>query len=239
MNTVKDMPEAERPYEKCEKFGAEILTDAELLAVIMRTGTIGSSSMRLAENILEACPMGSSLAGLASMSINELTEIRGIGRVKAIQIKCLTEFSKRVWKSRNRRKTYRSSSEIASYYMEQMRYLDHEEVYIMFLDNKCAFLGDFKLSSGTVDRSLVSVRDIMMNALKRGAVKIVMIHNHPSGDPSPSEDDLKITEKIFKAGKLVDISLVDSIIIGDGIYISLLDETDFYNLLGKHSVMNG
>ena len=225
MDKVKELPEFERPYEKCEKYGAGILTDAELLAVVMRTGTAGVSSLTLAKEVLKACPDGSSIAGIDSMTIEELTGIRGIGRVKAIQLKCMSEFSRRMWRYRHSRKIYRNSEDIARYYMEHLRYLNHEEVHIMLLDNRCAFLGDFRLSSGTVDSSPVSVRDIFMNALKRNAVKIAMIHNHPSGNPMPSRADIEITEKIHEAGGLLGITVVDSIIIGDGIYISLFDKT--------------
>ncbi len=228
MDKVKELPEFERPYEKCEKFGAEILTDAELLAVVMRTGTVGMSSLTVAKELLKACPEGSSIAGLDAMTVEELTGIRGVGKVKAIQIKCMSEFSKRMWRYRHSRKIYRNTEDIAQYYMEHLRYLGHEEVYIMLLDNRCGFLGDFRLSSGTVDCSPVSVRDIFMNALKRGAVKIAMVHNHPSGNPAPSSADVGITKKIHEAGMLLGITLVDSIIIGDGNYVSLFNKAASY-----------
>ena len=227
MDKVKEMPEADRPYEKCMNYGASVLTDTELLAIILRNGTSGSSALTVAGNILKASGNDASVAVLENLTFEELTGIKGIGRVKALQLLCLTEFSKRMWRSRHSRRNFRRSKEIADYYMEHMRYLEHEEVYIMLLDNRCSFIGDFRLSSGTVDSSLVSVRDIFMNSLRRGAVKIAMIHNHPGGDPTPSKADIEVTKKIMEAGKLVDISLIDSIIIGDGIYISLFDETDF------------
>ncbi len=219
--TVKEMPASERPYEKCIKYGADMLSDAELLAVIMRTGTKGISSLALAQMVLKRCRR-ESISGLCDMEVGELKQIYGIGTVKAVQIKCLTEFSKRLWRDRNASKQYfRNVTDIANYYMEHMRHLDHEEVVIMMLDNKCAFTGDFRLSSGSVNASVVSARDIFMHASRNGAVQIVLVHNHPSGDPSPSEDDIEVSQKISDAGKLLDIKLADSIVIGDGNYISL------------------
>ncbi len=219
--TVKELPPSERPYEKCMKYGVDKLSDAELLAVILRTGTKGISSLALAQTVLRRCRK-QSISGLYDMEIDELKEISGIGAVKALQIKCLTEFSKRLWREKNASKNFfRSANDIANYYMEHMRHLDHEEVIVMMLDNKCAFTGDFRLSSGSVNASVVSVRDVFMRAARHGAVQIVLVHNHPSGDPSPSEDDILVSQKISDAGSLLEIRLSDSIVIGDGNYISL------------------
>ena len=108
--------------------------------------------------------------------------------------------------------------------MEELRHLDHEEAYIMMLDNKCGFLGDYRLSKGTINAAIVSTRDIFITALKKGAVSIILVHNHPSGDPTPSSADIKLAEKVAEAGKIMDIALNDSIIIGDGKYISLKEK---------------
>ncbi|MCR5777232.1 MAG: DNA repair protein RadC [Lachnospiraceae bacterium] len=222
---VKELPESERPYEKCRKYGVQILSDAELLAVIMRTGTSGMNSLELAHKVLSACDRDNSIAGLESLGLEELMAIKGIGFVKAIQLKCLTEFSKRLWRSRRAEsRQFVMPSDCADYYMEQLRYLDHEEAYIMMLDNKCSFIGDYRLSQGTVNATIVSTRDIFITALKRHAVKIILVHNHPSGDPEPSSADISLAEKVAEAGKILDITLNDSIIIGDGKYISLREK---------------
>ena len=226
MNCIlKDLPESERPYEKCKKYGEGALSDAELLAVIMRTGTLGMNSLELARQVLIACGQGNSIAGLERLDTKELMEIRGIGFVKAVQLKCLCEFSRRLWRARRSEKQkIVTPSECANYYMEELRHLDHEEAYIMMLDNKCGFLGDYRLSKGTINAAIVSTRDIFITALKKGAVSIILVHNHPSGDPTPSSADIKLAEKVAEAGKIMDIALNDSIIIGDGKYISLKEK---------------
>lgn len=220
--TVKEMPVSERPYEKSLKYGVEVLSDAELLAVIIRCGTGGSNCVELAGEVLKQCGGREGISALERRSIEELRKLKGIGRVKAIQLKALSEFSKRLWKSRMPyREKYTNPKSVAMYYMEDMRYLGVEQVRIMCLDNSCALIKDFVLSQGTVNASMVSTRDIFLNALKCDAVKLIMVHNHPSGDPAPSNEDIAVTKKIIKAGVLMDIRLTDSIIIGDGIYISI------------------
>ena len=228
---VKEMPVSERPYEKSLKYGVEVLSDAELLAVIIRCGTRSLSSVELAREVLEQCGGREGIASLERRSVEELKKIKGIGSVKAIQLKALNEFAKRLWKSRiGTRERFTTPSVIARYYMEDMRRLAVEEVRIMCLDNSCALIKDFVLSRGTVNASMVSVRDVFLNALKYEAVKLIMVHNHPSGDPTPSKEDILITQKMIRAGVLMDLRLADSIVIGDGIYISIREKrlADFY-----------
>ena len=228
---VKEMPVSERPYEKSLKYGVEVLSDAELLAVIIRCGTKELNSVELAREVLNQCGGRDGIASLERKSIEELKKIRGIGSVKAVQLKAINEFAKRLWRSRRSRSLkFTTPLSIATYYMEDMRRLTCEEVRIMCLDNSCALIKDHLLSKGTVNASMVSVRDIFLTALKYEAVKLVMVHNHPSGDPTPSRDDILITEKVIKAGVMMDIRLADSIIIGDGIYISIREKrlAEFY-----------
>ena len=228
---VKEMPVSERPYEKSLKYGVETLSDAELLAVIIRCGTKDLNSVELAREVLQQCGGRDGIAALERRSIEELKKLKGIGSVKAVQLKALNEFAKRLWRSRRGNvEKFTKPSSIALYYMEDMRRLPGEEVRIMCLDNSCALIKDFVLSKGTVNASMVSVRDIFLNALKFEAVKLVMVHNHPSGDPTPSKEDIILTQKIIKAGGLMDIRLADSIVIGDGIYISIREKrlAEFY-----------
>ena len=225
------MPVSERPYEKSLKYGVEILSDAELLAVIIRCGTKNLNSVELAREVLQQCGGRDGIASLERRSIEELKKLKGIGSVKAIQLKALNEFAKRLWKSSiGAAERFTSPAGIAMYYMEDMRRLAVEEVRIMCLDNSCALIKDFVLSKGTVNASMVSVRDIFFNALKYEAVRLIMVHNHPRGDPTPSKEDILITQKLIKAGVMMDIRLADSIIIGDGIYISIREKrlADFY-----------
>ncbi len=219
--TVKDLPDSLRPYEKFESYGPGSLSDAELLAVIIRSGTVNVRSIDLCENIL--CQNnGSGLTNLHSMTINELTAIKGIGRVKAIQLKCIAELTKRMAKhSRSYGMSFTEPESIASYYMEDMRNYDRENVLLVMLDSKSRRIHDMIVSTGSVNSSIASTRDIFYQALKYGAVSIILLHNHPSGDPVPSREDYIVTEKVKEAGHMIGISLLDHIIIGDNCYFSM------------------
>ena len=223
--TVKELPLSERPYEKCEMYGAAYLSDAELLAVILRTGTKNLRSIDLAVNILNYPEANSGLKGLNYLTMKELTKINGIGRVKAIELLCLTELTKRMSKEihRDSLKLVTPKS-VADYYMQDMRHLSREQIILVMLDSKSRVIKDMVISSGTVNTSIMPAREIFVQALKQEAVNIILIHNHPSGDPSPSSEDLKVTKRIKEAGNFVGITLMDHIIIGDNRYISLKEQ---------------
>ena len=225
-HTMKQLPEEERPYEKCLAYGPEVLTDSELLAVILRSGTKGISSVALASQILEAKAGGEQgLLGIHHLSMGELMEFRGIGQVKAVQIKCIGELSKRIASvSAKKLLDFQNPDTIADYYMEQMRHEEQEIMICMMLNTKNQLLGETVISRGTVNASLVSPRDLILAAFRFRAVFIIIVHNHPSGDPKPSRDDLDITKRIQAACSLVDIPLLDHIIIGDQRYISFRQE---------------
>ena len=218
---VKDLPVSERPYEKCERYGVNALSDAELLAVILRTGTHQRRVGELSLAVLGMCGADRSIGHLSNLSLEELKRIDGIGRVKAITLLCLCEFSKRMWRQKFERQISLSkSSEAAGYYMEELRYSDIENVYVMMLNTKNVMISDFHMTMGTVDSAPVSAREILQKALLSGAVNIILVHNHPSGDPTPSREDIGVTEKLREACALIGITLLDSIIIGDGVYFS-------------------
>lgn len=211
------------PYEKFEKYGEASLTDAELLAVIIRTGSANKNALELSTEILSLCPYAAGLEGIYELSAEKLRSIPGIGRVKAIQIKCIAELSKRIAECKARRKLdFRSASSIAAYYMERLRCEKREMVFCMMLDTKASLICDECISIGTVNASLLSPREIFTRALECRAASVVLIHNHPSGDPTPSEEDLKITETVKKAGEIIGIRLLDHIIIGQKRYNSIL-----------------
>ncbi len=223
--TVKELPVSERPYEKCEKYGTASLSDAELLAVILRSGTKNLRSIDLAVNVLkfsETCP---GLKGLNYLTMKDLIKINGIGRVKAIELLCLTELTKRMARE-NQRECIRfvTPRSVADYYMQDMRHLNREQVLLLMLDSKSRLIKDMVVSSGTVNTSIMPVREIFLQALKYEAVNIILLHNHPSGDPSPSAEDIHVTKRIKEAGNLVGISLMDHIIIGDNRYSSLKEQ---------------
>lgn len=223
--TVKNMPEPERPYEKCLKSGTGVLSNAELLSVILRTGTKGERIMDISSRILELSGDGSGLVSLNHLTVSDLKKVKGIGDVKAIQIQCVCELSRRIWKAtRETGFPIRSPKDAADYYMEDLRHKEQEESILVMMDGKNNFLGDMRLSTGTVNASLVSTREIFKTAVRQNAVYIILIHNHPSGDPTPSSNDISVTKKICEAGKLMDIELIDHLIIGDKRYISLKEK---------------
>jgi len=221
--TVKEMPLTERPYEKLEKFGPSVLSDAELLAIIIRSGTKNARSIDLAQHVLSLNTRG--LAGIHQLSLKELQKVPGIGRVKAIQIKAIAELSTRISKNHALNKIQiNSPGSIASIYMEEMRHLQQEHLKIVLLDTKNNIISDKTISIGTVNASLINPREVFIHALKNGAVNVILLHNHPSGDPTPSREDISVTKRMVEASNIIGIELLDHIIIGDGYYTSLKEK---------------
>lgn len=210
------------PYEKFMRFGAENLTECELLAIILRTGTKDASAMDLAAKVLELAKYPrEGLLGLYDVTLEELMSIKGIGMVKAVKLKCLTELSMRISRSTARKGlSFRNPVSIAEYYMEKLRHRDRECVILICLDSKGQVITEKQLSDGTVNMSLISPRQIFIEALQCKAVNIVLVHNHPSGDPTPSHSDRELTENVREMGSKMDIELLDHIIIGDNRYSS-------------------
>lgn len=222
--TMKELPSSERPYEKFMEYGAEFLSDAELLAVILRSGTKGMSSLQLARRILQLCPGEEGLTGIYHLGLAQLEELPGIGRIKAMQLKCIGEISKRIARrSARERLQMGTPSTIADYYMEELRHEEQETVRCLMLDTQNRFLADECISKGTVNTALISPRELFLKALERRAVNVVLVHNHPSGDPRPSEEDLNITVRVYQAGEMLGIRLLDHIIIGNSIFYSIME----------------
>lgn len=221
--TVKELPDSERPYEKCIRYGPQYLSDAELLAVFLRTGMKGKTSVELAQQFLAA---GSgSLLNLYDYSYRSLIQIPGIGSVKAVQLKCIAEISRRIAATvRIRDLCFDDPGSVAGYYMEKMRHEKKEQFVVCMLDSKCGYLGDSVLTVGSVNASLVSPRDVFIQALQEQAVSIIILHNHPSGKPQPSREDYRVTECIAACGKMLQITLTDHIIIGDNNYYSFREK---------------
>ena len=223
--TMKHLPPQMQPYEKCISYGAEFLTDAELIACIIRSGTKEYTSVALAEKLLELRKGKEGLSGLCSLSYEELTGVPGIGPVKAIQIQCLFELAKRISRHQAEKTlNFCDPARIAEYYMEDFRHKEQENILLLLLDNKSNLLGEKLLFTGTVNASIISPREIYLEAFRFHAVGIILLHNHPSGDPTPSDADLRITRKVRDAGLLLDILLLDHIVIGDKKYVSFHEE---------------
>lgn len=197
---IQELPPDERPYEKCLHSGPEKLTDSELLAVVLRSGTRGSSSVQLADEVLHLGQNEQGLLGIYHLSMEDLMQIRGIGQVKAVQIKCIGELSKRIaTREAGKLLDFHSPDTIAAYYMERMRHEEQEQMICTMLNTKNQFLGDEVISRGTVNSSLVSPRDLILAAFRHRAVYMILVHNHPSGNPEPSKDDLLFTKKSMES----------------------------------------
>ena len=237
MNNIKmkELPAEQRPYEKCASIGAEALTDNELLAVILRTGTRDMNSLHLADTVLSATSETPfpGLQGIYHMSIREFMDLPGIGKVKAVQLKCIVELSRRIAGSAAKNALdMNDPSTIAEYYMEKLRHEEQEHLYSLMLDGKNHYMGEQLISRGTANATLVTPREVFVEALRRQALGVVLIHNHPSGDPAPSHCDYQVTERVMHAGEMIGIRLLDHIVIGDHKYFSfreqgLIEDDDF------------
>lgn len=218
------MPENDRPYEKCLLFGPEKLQDEELLAVILRTGTVGCNVLDIARAILNKAKGPDGLMAVHQLSVKELTEIPGVGQVKAVQIRCLSELCKRLAGLRSREgEELNSPGRIAASYMERLRHEQQENILLLMLDKKNHRLGEQCISRGTVDASVITPREILIEALRCQAVNLIVLHNHPSGNPTPSREDICLTERIRQSAGMIGMHLVDHIIIGDQTYYSFAE----------------
>ena len=221
MKKIMDMAKEDRPYEKCLRLGAEALSDGELLAVLLRTGTKGCPSVDMADEILNLSKDREGLLGLYQLSLAQLQSVKGVGRVKAVQIKCIGELSKRIATATARKGlSFNQPETIAEYYMERLRHEEQELLICMMLDTKNHLLGEEMVFKGTVNSSLVNPREIFLAAVSYHAVGILLVHNHPSGDPTPSRADMDFTERVRRAGDILGIPLIDHIIIGDHRFLS-------------------
>lgn len=221
MRSIKQIRKEERPYEKCRAHGTQSLSDAELLAVILRTGSSTMNVVEMAQYVLESSKVEDSLLGLHHLSMEDLMQIKGIGEVKAMQIQCIAEFSRRMAKaSAKDHLSFQNPSSIARYCMEDFRHCEQEQLLVMMLNTKNRLLGEEIISKGTVNASLISPREIFIRALHYHAVYLILVHNHPSGDPKPSKEDIEVTKRVQEAGNLIGIELIDHLVIGDHRYVS-------------------
>lgn len=223
--TMKEMPVSERPYEKCMEYGPGMLSDAELLAVILRSGMKDKTAVELAREILEMHPYYKGILGIFHLSMEELKKLSGIGPAKAVQILAIGELSKRLAAARVEDKlSFHSPQSIAEYYMEKMRHLNREEMILICFNGKNKVIKELRVSVGTVNQTVASPRELFLEALRCEAVSVIMVHNHPSGDPTPSRQDVLTTKRMQEIGDFLGIPLSDHLIIGDGSYVSFREE---------------
>lgn len=219
---IMDLPQNERPRERLLKYGAEILSNSELLAIILRTGTTNENVMSLSSRVLKE---SGGLNGLLRLLPEEIMTLKGIGVAKASQIIAMAELSKR-FKSYKSGEQYKITQpkDVAELVMEEMRYLKEEHLRVVMLNTKNIVISVKDVSIGSLNSSIVHPREIFIEAIKKSSASIVICHNHPSGDPTPSAEDISVTERIKECGKLLGIDLIDHIIIGNGNYISLKEK---------------
>lgn len=215
---IKELPAFERPYEKLEIYGAEKLSNSELLAIILKTGTKEKTAVMLAQELLKNID---NLRNLQDLSIEDFMQIKGIGKVKGIQLKAVCELTKRMSRPLNHQIKIKNSKDVASLLMPEMRYEKREIVKVLLLNSKNLVLKIVDVSLGGANFAYIEPKDVLSEAVKMKTPKIIIIHNHPSGDATPSKSDYKLTDRLYEAAGLLGIELLDHIVIGDGVYNSI------------------
>ncbi|MGR3311119.1 MAG: RadC family protein [Candidatus Brocadiales bacterium] len=219
---MKQLPEDERPRERLIKGGEEGLTDAELLGIIIRDGTPAYSAVDLARRLLTKY---GDFRTLSTKTITELSKLHGIGPAKAAQIKAVMAIARRFSTvSLKPGSQFKRSQDIFAHFHEQLRDKKQETFLVVLLDSKNRIIKDARISTGGLSQSLVHPRDVFNPAIKESAAAVVFVHNHPSGDPSPSKEDIELTQRLKEASHVVGIKILDHVIIGNGCYTSFKDE---------------
>ncbi len=223
MRRIKDWPEAERPREKLLRQGAEALSDAELLALVLRTGDAASQASALDHARLLLARFGS-LRALAGATTGELCQLRGIGPAKAAELQAVFQIARRFSTQALRPgERFTSSAEVFRHYHERLRDRRKEVFLALLLDSKNRVLREVQVSEGSLTASIVHPREVFAPVVRESAAAVLFVHNHPSGDPTPSREDLEITARLREAGELMGVRVLDHIIIGSGDYVSFVD----------------
>lgn len=225
---MKELPETERPYEKLEQYGEKTLTNAELLAIIIKTGTKEETAVGLAQQILKLnTGEQDNLSFLRNLSIEEFMKIKGIGKVKAIQLKAICELATRMNMVTNyKEKVILKPYDIAEILMEKMRFEKQEILKVAMLNNKNKLIKIKDVAKGGENFVKATIKSVLNEAVKIEASKIILIHNHPSGNPMPSNKDIEFTNNVEKATEILGIQLLDHIVIGDANYVSIFSQRE-------------
>lgn len=217
---IKSLPEEERPQEKALKNGVGALSDAELIALIIRTGRHNSSSIGLAEEVLSLCDDG--LFSMGTFDTDDLLSIEGIGPGKACTLMAAVELGKRIAASRKPdRYIAEDPDSIADMFMEDLRYEKKEYFKSVIVNTRNEIISVDNISTGEMTRTIVHPREVFSRAIKKSAYGVIFVHNHPSGDPTPSEEDIQTTARLVEGGDILGIKVLDHVIIGDGRYQSM------------------
>jgi DNA repair protein RadC len=220
---LKHWARADRPREKLLDSGPEALSAAELLAVLLRTGAEGESVLDQARAVLHAA--GDSLRGLSALGSHDLCRIKGIGPAKAAQVLALVEVAKRFGQEEFAPGTpFKGSYDVYAHFRERLSLERHELFYAVLLDNKNRKLKDIRISQGSLTASIVHPRDVYLPVIRESAAAVIFVHNHPSGDPTPSPEDVEITRRLREVGDLVGVRVLDHVVIGRGRYVSFVDD---------------
>ncbi|WIV10596.1 DNA repair protein RadC [Proteiniborus sp. MB09-C3] len=221
--TIKDLPEDERPREKLYKYGPKVLSNTELLAIIIRTGNRESTAIEISQKLLAGKKEGISF--LIDANLQEIMKVKGIGQCKAAQILAAVELGKRVMSSTHKEKSrITSPTDIVDILMLDMIHLKKEHFKIVMLDTKNQVIGIEDISIGSLNSSIVHPREVFKEAIVKSSASIILVHNHPSGDPAPSKEDIAITRRLAEGGEILGIKVLDHIIIGNNRYISLKEK---------------
>lgn len=228
--TMRELPEKERPREKMLRLGARGLSDAELLAILLRTGTVEESALSIAQGLLKEYEQPGGVALLAAARPEDLSKYKGIGNVKAITITAAIEFGRRLYarQASGDITSIRQPEDAANWYLHRLRYVQQEEFHVLLLSTKHQVLASCCVAVGTMDAALVDPRRVFQEALRHQAAALILAHNHPSGDPSPSKEDIALTLRLAEAGKLLELPVLDHVIIGDGRFVSLKEKGLLY-----------
>lgn len=221
LRKIKDWPEKERPRERLIRYGAESLSNAQLLAIILRTGSEQKGVLELSIGLLDRFE---TLKDIDNATVSDLLSVKGLGIAKIAQIKAAFELGKRLMsESIENRPVFSTPQSVYSYFAPRMKNIKKEVFSCLLLDAKNRFIREVRISEGTLNRSLIHPREAFREAVREAAQSVIFIHNHPSGDPSPSKDDIAVTERLKNAGEVIGIDVLDHIIIGDGKFVSLKD----------------
>ena len=207
---IKDLPDSSKPRERFLKHGPEALSDAELFAIILRTGLVGENVMEMSNRLISKF----GLVNLFDCSLKELQEIKGVGPNKAMQLLAMSELGKRYNQEKNSVKKITCAEDVFKLFHTRLRDKKQEHFYILMLSNQNEVLQEQEVSKGTLYTSVIDSREIFKPAIKNSVAKIILIHNHPGGDPNPSEEDKEVTEKLVESGELLGIKVLDHVIIG-------------------------
>lgn len=221
-HSIKEWPEDDRPREKLLAHGAGVLSDAELLAIILRTGGAGASAVDHGRALIERF---GDFRQLARAGVGDLCAVKGLGPAKAAQILATLEIAKRYGEHAFKQgESFRGSGDIYAHFRERLAGEPREHFYAVLLDNKHRKIKDISVSQGSLTASIVHPRDVFAPVVREAAAAVVFVHNHPSGDPTPSREDIEITRRLREVGEIMGVRVLDHIVVGKGRYVSFVDD---------------